>query len=299
MVIPELIFTVFWAVSLTVALLFVAARMLAVGLGIEPADLAALRREPGFVARALLANFILVPALGVALAGMTWIPAQVSAAILLLAMVAGGVDFFAPTDKSDDTSVDSAALIFVLSLVSGLISPIVRLFFQPIGVPLRASFWRMVDVTALTVAVPLLVGVLIRWKAPAAARVLAKAMTLLATVLFVAVVLTTLLIKAPAVADIGAKGVVAMLILMAGAALAGWLVGGPSRERRALLARVTVMRNVGLSLLLAIVAFPDAGVDVAVLLFVVAAITARLLWRLAGWTSVPSMPAATGSSRKP
>jgi hypothetical protein len=76
-------------------------------------------------------------------------------------------------------------------------------------------------------------------------------------------------------------------------------VGGPSRERRALLARVTVMRNVGLSLLLAIVAFPDAGVDVAVLLFVVAAITARLLWRLAGWTSVPSMPAATGSSRKP
>jgi bile acid:Na+ symporter, BASS family len=299
MVIPELIFTVFWAVSLTVALLFVAARMLAVGLGVEPADLAALGREPGFVARALLANFILVPALGVAMGTMTWVPAQVSAAILLLAMVAGGVDFFAPTEKSDAKTTGSAALIVVLSLVSGLISPIVRLFFQPIGVPLKASFWRMVDVTALTVVVPLLVGVLVRWKAPAAARVLARAMTLLAIILFIAVVLTMLLIKAPAVADIGAKGVLAMLMLMAGAAIAGWLVGGPSRERRALLARVTVMRNVGLSLLLAIVAFPDAGVDVAVLLFVVAAIAARLLWRLFGSASVPSIPAASRPSRHP
>jgi hypothetical protein len=49
-------------------------------------------------------------------------------------------------------------------------------------------------------------------------------------------------------------------------------------------------------LLLAIVAFPDSGVDVAVLVFVLIEISFRVVRLLIGWTVVPSMP--TLPSRK-
>jgi hypothetical protein len=57
-----------------------------------------------------------------------------------------------------------------------------------------------------------------------------------------------------------------------------------------------MMRNAGLGLLLAIVAFPDAGVDVAVLLFVVIEVSLRVVGLFIGWTMIPSMP--TLRSRK-
>ena len=296
--IGELIFTRFWAVSLTMTLFFVAARMLAVGLSVEPAELAVLRRHPGFVARALFANFIVVPALGVALGAMVWVPAQAALALVLLALMAGGVDFLAPAERSNVETREGPALIFVLSFVAGLLGPIVRLLLQPIGTPIMGSFWRVVDVTLLVVPLPLVAGILLRWKAPAAARVLARAMALVAVVLFVAAALTTFAIKAPTIREIGARGVLAMVILVAGAAVAGWALGGPSAEHRGLLVHLTVMRNVGLSLLLAIVTFPNAGVDVAVLLFAVVAVVLRLLGLLFGRTIVPSVPALSRWSRK-
>ena len=288
--IRELIFTLFWAVSLTMTLLFVATRMLSIGLSVAPADLRALRRDPGLVARALVANFIIVPALGIAIAAMVWVPAQAALAILLLAMLGGGVDFLALGEKSNGETDEGPPLVFVLSFVGGLLSPIVRLAIQPIGAPIMGSVWGLLAITVLVVPVPLVAGLLFRRTAPAAARVLSKAMTLVAVLLFVVAAMTTLVVKAPLVAEVGVKGAVAMVVLIAGAAGAGWLLGGPSGQHRALLTRATAMRNAGLSLLLAIVAFPDRGVDVAVLLFVVIEVSLRLVRLLIGWMAVPSTP---------
>jgi len=295
-VIRELIFTLFWAVSLTMTLLFVATRMLSIGLSVTPADLRALRRDPGLIARALIANFVIVPALGVAIAAMVWVPAQAALAILLLAMLGGGVDFLALGEKSNGETDEGPPLVFVLSFVGGLLSPIVRLAIQPIGAPVMGSVWGLLAVTMLVVPLPLVAGLLFRRAAPAAARVLSKAMALVAVLLFVVAAMTTFVVKAPLVAEIGVKGALAMVVLIAGAAVAGWLLGGPSGQHRALLARTTIMRNVGLSLLLAIVAFPDAGVDVAVLLFAGIEVSLRLVWLLIGSTAVSSV--ATLGSRK-
>src|SRR5262249_45063118 len=94
----------------------------------------------------------------------------------------------------------------------------------------------------------------------------------------------------PLAAEIGVRGVLAMIVLLGGAGFVGWLLGGPSPQQRTLLARTTMMRNIGLGLLLAIVAFPDAGVDVAILLFVIVEVALRVVWLVIGWNMIPSMP---------
>src|SRR5262249_40441543 len=152
----------FWAVSLTLTLLFVVTRMLYVGLSVAPAELGDLRRNSSFVVRALLANFILVPALGVAIAAVGRVPVQAALAILLLALLGGGVDLLALGERSNGESRRGPALIFLLSLVGGLISPIVRLVIQPLGTPIMASVWGLLAVTLLAVPLPLMVGLLVR-----------------------------------------------------------------------------------------------------------------------------------------
>jgi BASS family bile acid:Na+ symporter len=288
-VIRELIFTLFWAASLTLTLLFVAARMLCLGLSVEPAQLTALHRQPGFLARALVANFIIVPALGVTIAAMVWVPPQAALAILLLGLLGGGVDFLAVGEKADRDVRLRAALTFVLSLIGGLLSPLIRLLIQPIGTPLMGSIWALVGVSALIVPVPLLIGLLVRRTAPAAARVISKAMAVVAVVLFVAAAATTFLVKARLASDLGVRSIAAMLLLIVGAGIAGWVLGGPSAGHRALLARTTIMRNAGLSLFLAIVTFPNAAVDLIIVLFVVLELATRLLRVLIDWTVIPSM----------
>src|SRR5215470_759962 len=155
-VIRQLFFSLFWAVSLTLTLLFVATRMLYVGLSVAPAELADLRRNSSLVVRALLANFIVVPALGVAVTAVGRVPTQAALAILLLAMLGGGVDFLALGDKSNGEPRHGSALIFLLSLVGGLMSPIVRLVIQPIGAPIMGSVWGLLAVTVLAVPLPLI-----------------------------------------------------------------------------------------------------------------------------------------------
>jgi predicted Na+-dependent transporter len=79
----------------------------------------------------------------------------------------------------------------------------------------------------------------------------------------------------------------------------GGVLGGSSPQRRVWLARVTTMRNARLSLLVAMVSFPDSGVAVAVLLFVVVEVSVRLLGTLIGPTIVPSMLQSSRRERKP
>src|SRR4029079_14642710 len=98
-VISELVFALFWAISLGMTLLFVVARMLHIGLSVEPAEITALARDRGFVVRALVANVLVVPAAGVAIALLLPLPREAAMAILLLAAVGGGIDFLALVER--------------------------------------------------------------------------------------------------------------------------------------------------------------------------------------------------------
>jgi hypothetical protein len=65
------------------------------------------------------------------------------------------------------------------------------------------------------------------------------------------------------------------------------------------LAGVTAMRNGGLGLLLAIATFPDTGVDVAVLLFVVVAAALRALTGVAHRATADRLAVSASRDREP
>jgi len=297
--IGEVLFTLFWAISLSMTLLFVAARMLHVGLGATSNALWALLRDRAFLVRALIANVIVVPALGMVIAALLPLPRESAIAVLLVAAVGGGVNFLAAREESDVDSRLTAALVLVLSAVTVILSPVIRVLLQEIGAPDVASLWRLIGVAVLAALVPLAAGVLVRRLAPSAADILVRATGVIAVILFVGAVLATLLVKTETVRGLGARSILAMVLLIVAASGTGWLLGGPLPQRRALLARVTAMRNVGLSLLLAIVSFPDTGVAVAVVLYVLVDAALRLLATLVGGVSVPSVAMLHRRHRKP
>jgi BASS family bile acid:Na+ symporter len=296
--IGEVLSALLWAVSFSMTVLFVALRMFHLGLRVDHPAIAALARERGFVARALLANVVIVPAAGLLIALIVPLSSEVAIAIVLVAAVGGGVDFLATGERRAADATATMALTFILSTLAIVISPIVRVLLQPLGTPVVASPGRLIGVAALGALIPLIAGVLTRRVAPGAASVLSRAMAPIAFVLFVGVALTTFLVKAPSVRDIGTTGIGAMVLLIVLASGAGWLLGGPSAARRAVLARVTAMRNIGLSLLLAIVSFPDAGVDVAVLVFVLVDTALRLVTVLVGSVMMPSIPVPSRRDRQ-
>ena len=72
----------------------------------------------------------------------------------------------------------------------------------------------------------------------------------------------------------------AMLILILVSMLIGWVLGGPDKNDRRVLATGTSMRNAAICLLIAQKSFPDTGVDVVVIAFSAFMVPPNMLFTL-------------------
>jgi BASS family bile acid:Na+ symporter len=276
-VIGELFFVLLWATSFSLIVLFLAARMLAVGLAVTPDDLRAILRQRGLLARALLANVVAVPALAVLLVIALPMTPDARLAMLLLAAVPGGADVLAWRAPPAGGGRTQAGLVFVLSLVAIVVAPAMRLLMPQVGPPIALSYPRLIVVTVLGLLVPLLAGLAVRWAGPGIAAGLARIGAVLAVGLFVATLLAVVVIGGVQRRTLSTIDVIAMALFVLGAAALGWLLGGPTPATRRVLARATAMRNVGLALLLATVSIPHGGVGMAIVVFVVVLLALRAL----------------------
>jgi len=270
--IPELFLTLLWSTAVGLTALFLVARMLRVGLGVAPADLRGALRAPG-IWRALLANLIAVPALAAVLVTVLPLSADTRLAILLLGVLPGGMDFSVARPSTARGPI--AALVFLLSLATVVIAPALRFLLQPVGPPMAASVGRLALVSLLGLLVPLLAGLAIRAAAPGVAAVLARITVVLSGALLVAVLLSVVVSHGQPT-TLGVVDALALVLFAVGAAAVGWLAGGPATVAKRQLARVTALRNVGLSLLIALVAVPHGGVALAVVAFVLALVVLRV-----------------------
>jgi bile acid:Na+ symporter, BASS family len=262
-------FTLLWATSFSLTAAFLVSRMLWVGLGVTPAELRDTLRARGVVVRTLLANVLAVPALAVVLVTVLPLTADVRVAILLLAVVPGGVDVLSRRPATARGQVSPAALVFLLSSVAIVVTPALRVLMQQVGPPMVLSYGRLVAVSVLGLLVPLLGGLVIRATAPVAADVLTRVTAALSLVLFIAATLAIVVVGGGQRHGLGPLDLLALALFVLGAGAIGWLLGGPATPTRRLLADVTAMRNVGLALMIATVAVPHGGVALAVVLFVV------------------------------
>ncbi len=232
-------------------LVFLITSMLSIGLQAGIADLRTLSSSRRALLRALAANFVMVPLAGIAIALLLPLGPGARGALVLLACTPGGVSALQFTSKVRGGTILAGAIPALLCVLAVPLSPAMLRLLLPAGENIQVAYGRTLGYIALVIVSPLIVGMLVHARAPLVAAKLSRAMALLSVVAFVAVMIVTKAMRKEALASIGATAIGAMgLFLMASMAI-GWVLGGPAREGRWLLATATSMRNAALCLALA------------------------------------------------
>jgi bile acid:Na+ symporter, BASS family len=116
------------------ALAFLVASMLSIGTQTGMSELRLLIASKGFLARTLLVNFLIVPALGVAIAGLLHLEPVVAGAIILLACTPGGLSAIQFIGKVKGNAHVAGALLCLLSFLALFVSPLLLYLVLPPGV---------------------------------------------------------------------------------------------------------------------------------------------------------------------
>src|SRR5262245_56966541 len=227
--------------------------MVLVGLRVTFADLAATAKNWRLVARAAVANYVLVPAVTVALLMLFHVGAMVAAGFLVLA-VCPGAPYGPPFAGIARANVPLAVgLMAILAGTSTIVSPALLHVLLPWlsgGEAPQIDLIGMLGALLATQLLPLLVGLTVKHRRPRLADRLLAPFELVSKLLNLGVAGLTLGTQFGMLMDISIAGFAGMLILLVASLAIGWLVGGPEREDRQTMALTTSLRNVGLGLVI-------------------------------------------------
>jgi len=253
--------------SKSLAIAFLVCMTMSLGLEVTWRQLLTLLRDKGLLFRALAANLILVPLLGLALVRVFPLPLDFANAFLILAAAPGAPMSLRYTRNQDDDAPFAAALLFVLILAAICFTPLIAELILPAQTRLSVPYDRVATVALLYMVFPGLLGIAIqRWGGEE--TVMIRSVTFIsARVFFLAWVILVTAEQSRAVRQLGVPTLAAMASLIIGSMIIGWLLGGPQRENRRILATGTSMRNVGLCAVIAIESFPGTKVDIALVAF--------------------------------
>lgn len=232
-------------------LAFLVTSMLSIGLRSGAAEIRALIGERNFVAKALVANFVLVPLLALALTRLLPLPPGPGAALLLLACVPGGLSAIHFTAKVKGQETMAEALFALMTLAAVLVSPVVVRMALPAVAGVDFPHGRALAFVVLAILVPICAGVVVHDHSPGRAAKISRILGYASLVPFVAFMIDTKTFRKEAIESLGGPVLVAMLLLVAGSMACGWLLGGPHARSRQVLATVTSMRNTAVCLLIA------------------------------------------------
>jgi predicted Na+-dependent transporter len=232
------------------AVTFLVTTLLSVGLRTGVAEVRALLASRALLTRMLLANFVVVPLLGFAIARSFALPPPTTGALLLLACIPGGLSAMQFTSKVKGEEALAGAMLVVLNLLALAVSPLIVRLAEPAGVDLALPY-GLLAFLAPWVLVPLGAGIATRELWPQTAAALAKVTGIVGVLAFVVFMTVTKSARKEALQSVGGPAVLAMALLIAGSMLAGWVLGGPTRESRQVSANATSMRNAALCLAMA------------------------------------------------
>jgi predicted Na+-dependent transporter len=265
---------------------FVAVVMFSIGLRTSGGELLNILRDRALFARTLLANCILIPAIGFLLIRIFPLNLEARIGILLLAAIPGTPIALQFTRMAKTRLAFAAAMTFVLSLVSIAMTPLAIEAIPQAAQRNERPVLILIANVALYIALPLCAGVWVARRAPKIATRLVLPLGLLATVAFLFLMLETRSVRRQAFNAIRGGGtILAMLLLLLLSMLIGWLIGGPDRETRRILATSSGMRSVIVVLYIARYCFPGSNIYMIPIVYLSLMIPTNLLFHLAfaGW----------------
>jgi bile acid:Na+ symporter, BASS family len=247
---------------------FVLSSMLGMGLGLRVADIAAPLRNRRLVTLSLVANFIVMPALAVALARLLRLDEALGIGLLLLGASGGAPLLPKLAQMARGNLAFAVGLMVLLMVITVGYIPIVLPALLP-GISVNpAQIARSLVVLML---LPLGGALAVNAYRPQLAARVKPPLDRIANISLIALIaLQTLLNLRSVAAVFGTFGILAAVVFLAAGYATGWVLGGPANDTRVVLGLGTSQRNIAASLVVAGQSFDDPTVVVMVVVVAVA-----------------------------
>jgi BASS family bile acid:Na+ symporter len=236
-------------------LTFVLSSMLAMGLSLTIQQIWDPLRNVRLVILALLANFILVPALAYLIQLVLPLDDGLSTGLILVGCAAGAPFLTKLVQVAKGDAAFSVGLMTLLMVVTVFYLPTVL----PVLLPgASVSPWDIARSLIMTMLVPLGIGLFFRARYASAAASLAPHLNQISSMALVLIVVAVLVLEFSAIIGIiGTGGILAALIFLVGALAIGLLLGGIDPSTRPVLGLGTAQRNLAAAMLVAGQSFSD------------------------------------------
>jgi BASS family bile acid:Na+ symporter len=213
---------------------------------------------------------VIVPSAAVALL-LLFHAAPLVAAGFLIAAVCPGAPYGPPfTGIAKGNVALSVGLMIMLAGSSALLAPMLLRLLLPVtsgDSPVQVDLAKMIETLLGAQLLPLCAGLLIRHRWPPLADRLQKPGRVLSLLLNVAVLGTILAVQFDTLIAIPPRAFGGMTALVFAGVATGWLLGGPNRADRLAMAMATSVRNVAVTLVIAMASFPGTPAIVAATAF--------------------------------
>ncbi|MFC7068582.1 bile acid:sodium symporter family protein [Halobaculum lipolyticum] len=237
---------------------FVASSMLAMGLRLTVAAILDPLRDRGLVARALVANFVLVPASAFAIVAVAPVSTAQSVGVVLLATAAGAPFLPKLVEAADGDVPFGVGLMVLLMVLTVAYVPIVLPILLP-GVSVNPL--DIAGSLVVLMLLPLAAGLAVTARYPEVAGSLQPTVNQASNTSLILLVVLVVAVNARTLLEVVGTGVLVALAALVVASFAiGWGLGGPTRDRRTVLGLGTAQRNVSAALVVGAQNFADPDV---------------------------------------
>jgi BASS family bile acid:Na+ symporter len=248
------------------------------GLKATPDDLLYVLRRPGLLARSLIAVFLIMPVVAVALSRWFDFPRTVEIDLIALALSPTPPLLPGRETRSGGHGSYGLGLMALLALLSIALVPLsLTLLGASVGLPFSMSPTAIAAIVFKAALLPLAAGLVMRALAPALAARLEKPVRILVMILAPLAVTAVLISTAPAMWRlIGSGTILAILLFLVIGFAAGHVLGGPEPDHSVVLALSTACRHPAIALSIASANYPDEDFGPTILLYLLLGIAAGI-----------------------
>jgi len=255
-----------------VMLIFVLSSMLAMGLGLTVGQIIAPLRSLRLVALSLVANFVVMPLVALALGKLLRLDEPLGVGLLVLGAAAGAPFLPLLAQLAKGNLAFAVGLMVLLMVITVAFLPVALPLFLP-GVSVNPA--KIARSLVLMMLLPLAVALAVNAKFPRAAARAKPPLAKTSSLSLILVIALLVIVNFKNVLSVfGTRGILAGLLFIALAYGVGWLLGGPGADTRVVLGLGTAQRNIAAALVVGSQSFEDPKV---VVMIVVVAIVGLLI----------------------
>lgn len=247
---------------------FVLSSMIAMGLGLSVGQIVTPLKNVGRVLLGLIANFVVMPAVAIGLTRLLRLDPQFGTGLLLLGVAAGAPFLPKLVEVAKGDLPFSVGLMVLLMVVTVGYLPVVL----PLALPgVSVDPMGIAKSLVVLMLIPLAISLVVRAKALAFAEKVKPFFGKLSSLSLIALIsLITIANFRNVISVFGTGAILAALLFLAAGLAAGWLLGGPGRDTRTVMALGTSQRNIAAALVVAGQSFEDPKVVVMVVVVAIA-----------------------------